>query len=136
MHPTISQYAQALEELTERAASEKVAEIAENFFGFLKRCGEEKKMDAIMKSLEQCEADKENRVSVTVVTAHAATKGIKEKLAVKAQKLFPNKKIAMRYEVDADAIGGALFRTDERLYDVTLAAELKTLKNSLSRTHL
>lgn len=131
MHPTISQYAQVLEELTERAASEKVAEIAENFFGFLKRCGEEKKMDAIMKSLEQGEADKENRVSVTVVTAHAATKGIKEKLAAKAQALFPDKNISLRYEVDADVIGGARFRTDETLYDATLGAELKTFRQSL-----
>lgn len=131
MHPTVSQYREALQELTAGASQEEAAGIAENFFGFLKRRGEEKKMDAIVKSLERSEADKENRVSVTVVTAFEADRETKAALAHQAEKLFSNKKIELRYEVDREMIGGALFRTDERLYDATLSNEVRALKNSL-----
>lgn len=131
MHPTVSQYAQALEELTESVASEKVAEIAENFSGFLKRRGEGEKMNAIVRCLEKNKAAKEDRVSVTAVTAYEADTETRVLLALRAAKLFPSKKIELRYEVDRDMIGGALFRTDETLYDTTLASEVRALKHSL-----
>ena len=131
MHPTVSQYAEALRELTTSASREEVSDIAKNFFGFLKRRGEENKMDAIVECLEKNEAAKENRVSVTVVTAYEADAQTKTMLVRQAAKLFSDKKIELRYEVDRDLIGGALFRTDEALYDATLASEVRALKNSL-----
>lgn len=131
MHPTVSQYAQALEELTESVASEKAAAIAENFFGFLKRRGEEQKMSAIVKCLEKNKAAKEGRVSVTVVTAYETDLETRELLARQAEQIFPDKKIELRYETDREMIGGALLRTDETLYDTTLANEVRALKNSL-----
>ncbi|MFZ2984468.1 MAG: F0F1 ATP synthase subunit delta [Candidatus Moraniibacteriota bacterium] len=105
--------------------------IARNFFGFLKRRGEEKKMNAILKQLEKMDAVQDGRVAVTVVLAHVADADTKARLSSQASKLFPHKKVEIQYVMDPGVIGGAVFRTDEVLYDATLAAELNSLKKSL-----
>ncbi|MEK9151228.1 MAG: F0F1 ATP synthase subunit delta [Patescibacteria group bacterium] len=133
MRPTASQYAQALEELVADTASAKVPAIVENLFGFLRRRGERAKLEAIVQRLEKIEMEKRGQLAVTVTTAHAPAKAVKEKLISRAEKLFPGKRIDMRYEVDADMVGGARFRTDEVSYDATLATELKSLKTALMK---
>ena len=133
MRPSVSQYAQSLEELTHDATAQKIAETLQNFFGFLKRKGEMKKIKAILKQLENRAAEKSGRVTVKVVTAHEISQSVKDKLKTKAEKLFPDKKILLEYAKDADVIGGVRFRTDEVLYDATIANELHVLKQSLQR---
>lgn len=131
MRPTISQYARSLEELSRGAAAESVTVIAKNFAGFLKRRGEEKKLPAILKHLEKIEAEKEGRVAVIATLAHEADEATKKKLLVQAEKLFPKKKVELSYTIDADLIGGVVFRTDEALYDATILNEVSSLKKSL-----
>jgi F-type H+-transporting ATPase subunit b len=124
-----SQYEEALKKLLADTDHKKTS-VNQNPPGFSKIRGEEKKMSAIVKHLEKIEAEKEGRISVTVVTAREVAKEIKNKLAAQAAKLFPDKKIELRYEIDSEVIGGVLFRTDETLYDATIAGKLQTLKNS------
>ena len=131
MHPTVSQYAQAMEELAASTTPATLPAIIGNFIGLLKRRGEGRKIGAIVKCLEHIDAQQKGRMAVTAVTAHEATKDVQETLVARARKLFPNKDIDMRYEVDADVIGGALFRTDETLYDATLGSKAQAFKNSL-----
>jgi len=134
MRPTVSQYAQALEELTEHATLEKVQTIIGNFRGLLRRRGEEKKVVAIVKRLEKMEAEKKGQVSVTVVTAHEMDTATKKKLSSQAEKLFPHKKVELHYVIDTDVIGGAVFQTDEVLYDLSLSASLEKLRTSLMKS--
>lgn len=131
MRPTISQYAQSLEELTTGKTSVQVLEIAKNFTLFLKRRGEGEKMKDIVKYLEQSEQKASGHLTVTAVTAKEPTKEIQTLLSHQAEKLFPQKKITLEYIVDESVIGGALFRTSETLYDATLSTELKSLKKFL-----
>lgn len=131
MRPTISQYAQAIEELAASAAPGNMPAIVGGFVGLLGRRGEQRKLGAILKRLEQLGVEKEGRIIVTAVTAHRAAKDVQEKLLAEAQALFPDKNISLRYEVDADVIGGARFRTDETLYDATLSGEVQALRHSL-----
>jgi F0F1-type ATP synthase delta subunit len=135
MRPTISQYARSLEELSRDTTGEAVAVIAKNFLGFLKRRGEEKKLSAILKQLEKIEAEKEGKIAVMAVLAHAVDEATKKKLALQAEKLFPEKKTELSYTIDTSVIGGAMFRTDEILYDATLANELSVLKKSLLKAY-
>jgi F-type H+-transporting ATPase subunit b len=123
-----SQYEEALKKLLVNTAHKKTS-VNQNPPGFSKIRGEEKKMSAIVKHLEKIEAEKEGRISLTVVTAREVAKETKNKLVSQAAKLFPDKKIELRYEVDQEVIGGILFRTDETLYDATIAGKLQTLKN-------
>jgi F0F1-type ATP synthase delta subunit len=131
MRPTISQYGEALEELTAQASASEVDALTRQFFAFLKHRGEEKKMAAIVEHLEKSEAEKSNRLAVVVTTAHAPMTETKAALSRQAAQLFPHKTIELSYEVNPALIGGALFRTDEVLYDATLDNEVRALKNSL-----
>jgi len=131
MRPTISQYATSLEELSSGATQETVALIAKNFFRLLKRRGDWKKKDAIIKYVEKINAEKEGRVQVTVVSAHDPDNETKEKLSLHASSIFPEKKVSLSYEIHTEMIGGALFHTDEVLYDATLRAQVNNLKKSL-----
>ena len=131
MRPTVSQYARSLEELSVSAPASEMARIAKNFFGLLKRRGEGKKIPAIMEQLEKIDAEKEGRMRIIVRVAHEADKETKEKLIAQAKKLFPDKKVELEYVVDKTVIGGAVFRTDEVLYDATLSTEVTNFKKAI-----
>lgn len=131
MHPTISQYTEVLEELAKNATPEQAVDITDHFLGFLKRRGEQKKIGAIVRYWEKVVAQKEGRVAVAVRTAYETTEESKKKLSRVTHALFPEKKVAIRYVVDRAVIGGALFSTDEMVYDATLVARLQALKNAL-----
>ncbi|MDO8566482.1 MAG: F0F1 ATP synthase subunit delta [Candidatus Moranbacteria bacterium] len=131
MRPTVSQYARSLEELSQGATGEVVSVIAKNFAGFLRRRGEEKKLPAILKQLQKIEAEKEGRIAVTAILAHSADEATKKKLSLRAERLFPKKKVELSYTIDGEMIGGVVFRTDEVLYDATLLNEISLLKKSL-----
>lgn len=130
MRPTVSQYAAALEELT-AAPSADIALIVRNFFGVLHHRGDKVNAEAVLRKLETTAAEKEGRVPITVVTARETDSEMKDLLAKKIEALFPGKRAELHFEIDASIIGGALFRTDEVLYDATLRAELKALERLL-----
>lgn len=121
----------SLEELSSGAPQETVALIAKNFFRLLKRRGDWKKKDAIIKYVEKINDEKEGKIHVTVVLAHIPDDETKEKLFLHASSIFPDKKVLLSYERDTEMIGGATFRTDEVLYDATLRAQVDNLKKSL-----
>ncbi len=131
MRPTISQYAQALVELTAEQTTLSSVGLAQNFTRWLGRRGEKKKLPAIVAQLEKLEHKNENKLIVTVTTAHAVAPATERILEEKTAALFPGKKVELRYTVDAGVIGGAEFRTDEVLYDATVKAELGALKRNL-----
>lgn len=125
-----NQYTEALQKLLANVSQARAVSVNQNPAGFSKIRSEEKKLGAVVKHLEKIEAEKEGRVSVTVVTANEVAQEIKDKLAKQAAKLFSDKKIELLYEVDRSVIGGILFRTDEALYDETISGKLQALKNS------
>src|SRR3972149_6931691 len=81
-----NQYEEALKKLLANTAHKKT-NVNQNPPGFSKIRGEEKKIGAIIKHLENIEVEKDGRISVTVVTANEVTKEIKNKLAAQAAKL-------------------------------------------------
>lgn len=130
MRPTVSQYAAALEELAASPSAD-IALIVRNFFDVLRHRGNKVNAEAILRQLQATAAEKEGRVPITVVTAREADAEMKNLLTKKIEALFPGKRAELHFEIDASVIGGALFRTDEVLYDATLRAELKSLERLL-----
>jgi F-type H+-transporting ATPase subunit b len=126
----VNQYAEALQNLLANVSQARAVSVNQNPAGFSKIRSEEKKLGAVVKHLEKIDAEKEGRVSVTVVTANEVVREMKDKMEKQAAKLFPDKKIELHYEVDHNVIGGILFRTDEALYDETISGKLQALKNS------
>lgn len=133
MRPTVSQYAEVLEELSHASGAE-VKEVVKNFLGFLKRRGETRKLASIVRRLEERAQEKSGELSVTAVTAHPASPETKTLLAEVAGKVFPQKKIDLIYQTDASVIGGVLLRTREALFDATLATRAKALKQALRKS--
>ncbi len=131
MRPTVSQYAAALTELSTEDSAGKESIIAKNFFAWLKRRGEDKKLPAIIAYLEKLNAVKAGTLTVKATVAHTLSEESKKHLMEKAQKLFPDKQITLHYVIDEKVIGGAKFSTEEILYDGTLANELAALKKSI-----
>ncbi len=130
MRPTISQYAQALEELSQTTQDAKV--LAKNLLSFLKRRGESEKGALILERLEQLERNKAKQVVVTAVTAHEVSSETKKLLTKQAEGLFPGKAIELVYQVDPSVIGGVRFHSEETLYDATVASEVSALKKAIS----
>lgn len=133
MRPTVSQYAEVLEELSSDSGAD-AQEVAKNFLGFLKRRGETKKLASIVRRLEERAQEKSGELSVTAVTAHPVSAETKALLAEAAGKVFPEKKIDLLYQTDESVIGGVLLRTREALFDATLATRAKALKQALRKS--
>ncbi len=130
MRPTVSQYAQALDELSSAALSEADA-LGKNFVNFLKRRGETDKIGAVLASLERLEQERRGEVAVSVHSAHALNQEMEAVVLKKIATLFPGKKAILSYEVDPTVIGGIRLRSKELLYDATIAQELLSLKKAI-----
>ena len=130
MRPTSVQYAQALSELSSEAKAE---DIVTSFLTYLSRRGETKKLPSIVKELERMDEKKTGEIRVSVVTASELTAETKKTLTEKAKRLFPQKKPKLSFTVDRSLLGGALFRTDETIFDATLLRELQSLKKAITK---
>lgn len=130
MHPTVSQYAQSLEELSLGKTGDEIVSLSRNFFALLRRRGESKKIPAIIHHLEAIQDEKEGRMNVTAVLAHTADGETKKKIILEAQKLFPGKNVTIEYRIDNTIIGGVRFYTEEFLYSATVVDALASLRQS------
>lgn len=130
MRPTISQYAQALDELSSAAPAEARA-LGKNFVNLLKRRGETDKVGAVLASLERLEQERRGEVAVSVHSAHALNQEMEAVVLKKIATLFPGKTPVLTYVVDPAVIGGVRLRSKEILYDATLSQELLSLKKAI-----
>ncbi len=131
MRLTVTQYAQALEELGNDSSSD-VASITQNFFGLLKRRGELGIAPLVVAQMERNAQKREETLRVKAVTAHQVspdTRGTIERLA---ETVFPKRTLQFEYKIDERVIGGVRLETDEVLYDATLVSKLASLKKVLS----
>ena len=90
-----------------------------------------KKLGSILKYLEKLEQEEKNEISVTATLAHETDETMKQTIASQAKKLFPGKNVSLEYALDPALIGGVRLRTDETLYDASVAANLRALKKTL-----
>lgn len=131
MRVTPSQYALVLEALLSEKKKEEREIIIKKFIGYVSRERQQKKFPAILKHFEKLENERTGRLPVTAMIAHAISAAVEKKIRHKAESLFPDKKIALAFVVDQAVLGGVRLQTEEVLYDATLAAQLKILKQQL-----
>lgn len=133
MRVSIRQYAGALLDLEQGLAPEQLSGAAERFALWLGRRGEAKKLPAIVKQAELLIKERTGVVDVEIRSAHAAGAETERQLIGQAERIFPGKKIAVKFATDAKLIGGARFKSEEVLYDASLAATVRALKNRLTK---
>ena len=132
MRPTVTQYAQALEELS-RETSVDATTLVANLVRSLKRAGKTAFLPEILATLVSREVTASGTIPVRVVTAFEADQATKKQLLHRAEALFPGKKVVATFETESDVIGGVRFETATTLYDATIATQLSSLKKVLSK---
>ena len=75
-----------------------------------------------------------NIVSVDITTASKMDEGLKNDLVAYLKKDHPEATIEVNEEINADLIGGFIFRTETHQIDASVANRLKTLKRELINT--
>lgn len=131
MRPTVTQYAQALEELASDP-SVREASLAQSFAAYLKRHGETGRLPQVLHELEVRAKRSLGLLPVRIVTAHEGEATLRKLLLQKAESLFPGKKIEAEYVIDSAVMGGVRFETAEWSYDATVQNELGALKKIIS----
>ncbi len=132
MRPTVTQYAQALEELS-RETSVDATTLVANLVRSLKRAGKTAFLPEILATLVSREATASGIVPVRVVTAFEADQATKKQLLHRAEALFPGKKVVATFETKSDVIGGVRFETATTLYDATIATELAQFQKKICK---
>lgn len=131
MRLSIPQYAEALLDLESEIASDRAALTAENFVSWLARRGESGKLSSIVRQAERLIADRSGVVDVDIISAHQREAEAEMLLIDQAAKIFPGKKVRARFSTNPDLIGGSQFRSEETLYDGSIAGTMKKLRSSL-----
>ncbi len=131
MRLSIRQYAQALLDLEKDQEVGEAVERSKRFFLWLSRRGEAKKLGKIVREAERLIREQSGIAAVHITTTHQADGTLRTLLHKQAEVVFVGKKIETSFSADAFSIGGAKMRSEEILYDATLATRLRQLKNSL-----
>jgi F0F1-type ATP synthase delta subunit len=133
MRVSIRQYAGALLDLEPGLVPEQTAGAAERFVLWLKRRGEAKRLPAILGEAERLLKERAGQVDVEIGLARVVGSEVQEQLKSQVEEVFPGKKLAVTFATDETLIGGARFRSEEVLYDVSLSRALKELRKSLTQ---
>lgn len=127
------QYAQALFELTEGKSESEVDALVLKFVESLKRNGDFKKSDDVMKDFVKI-FNKENAiVEAEVVSARELDEGQVEKIKDFIGKKYEAKEVVLESKVDDNVLGGVVVRVGEEVTDFSVGGQLKSLKNYLSK---
>lgn len=120
------QLAEAMVELLNEKKKDS-KELEKNFFQFLSKKHWLSRSPKIMKAIESYIDEKENRLPVTVTTAHELPSGEKKKVETEAKKFFPEKQLTFSFKKNSLLLGGIRIETENMLYDATLGRSLQKL---------
>lgn len=131
MRLSIRQYAQALLDLEREQGAKEAVRSSERFFAWLSRRGEAKKLGKIVREAERLIRERSGTAVVRITTVHSADEALRTLLRKQAKSVFVGKAVETSFATDARLIGGVKMRSEEVLYDATLATRLERLRNSL-----
>jgi len=132
MRLTTTQFARILLSLDrdEENAHDK-ADLAKNFFEYLKRNKQLHKAEAILKKLEQLDDEANHIVRLTVATARQLPEEQQRQVEASAARIFKVKTVLVTYKVDKHVLGGISLKSDTAIYDATVATRLRRLAQQL-----
>lgn len=132
MRTTVSQYAQALHELAQEKSTSEQVMIAEDFFAFLRRKGEAKKLSRIVTKMQQLQDAQSERQRVTVTTAFPVTDELVLVLEMFAKKMFESSSVILDMRTNKTLLGGIVMKTDNHMLDASIARKIKQVSNLLT----
>lgn len=123
---TNKQYAQALFEATKELGGEKLSEAIERFVLLLARQHKLKRAEQIIAEYEKRVKKENGEVDVAVKSARKLEKALLEKI----KNVF-GERVETKEEVDASLLGGVVVRTEDKILDSSLRAQLMVLKRKM-----
>lgn len=131
MRVSTRQYAQALLTLGEGLDATQANATAKRFVRWLSRRGEAGKLGHILREADRLSCVREGRIEVSVMTPRHLDVATEEIVEKQASQIFPGKKIAVKYKLDEDLLGGVILQSEEMLYDASLSTAMKRLRATL-----
>ncbi len=130
MRLSIPQYATALLELEKEGNA---TDTASQFFAWLTRRGEGKKMGKIIKEAERILRAQSGITDVVITTAYEVDGATREMLLKQAKDVFTYQSVDARFVTDGSLIGGMKMRSETVLYDATVSTAVRKLRATLAK---
>lgn len=125
---SVQQYARALYEVTRNHSEKEIVKVIDAFIKLVRREGKEKQLPRIADAYEVYEMKREGRLPLVVKTKHPLDAKIKRKL----RERFGEKR-EITGMIDASQKGGVLVRDGDTIYDATIDAQLRQLREAMTR---
>ena len=119
-------------ELVLRVFHGRVSELMEAFLAVMARRDRLRLFRPVARQFRRLLDRRQGKVEVTLTTAIALSAD-QRRAAVKALHKALGAEPVLTTRVDTDLLGGAVVRTGDRVYDASVAAQLKRLSKNLSR---
>lgn len=133
MRTTTSQYAKALMEISLGTSASDQRKIAKDFFDFLRRKGESKKVLRIVKKMESLQDERSGIRKISVTTAFPMDASVAKEMEDFAKKVFGSESVSLDARTDGRIIGGAILKTETDMVDMSVVGTMKHLRRVLRK---
>lgn len=133
MKVSIKQYSQSLLELTDGKSEQDVLDTVKNFALQLKKDGQLKNTIRIMEKFSELYNEAHGIVVAQVVVRKDVSNDMIENVKEFVKKKYNAKEVEMEVVIDEKIQGGIIVKVGDEILDGSVAAQLKKLKNILSK---
>lgn len=132
MKNTAHHYAKAFLELAENQEGEDLKKVARSFCLLLKKKGQWKMRRAILNRLTDLWHKKNQAMEIKVQTRFPLTEQERNAVENFVSRRYPDQKIILSEEIKDEIIGGIKIKVADRIFDMSLSAQLRRLQNLLA----
>lgn len=125
--------AQDRAQLVDRIFGGRVSEALADLLGVMARNGRMNLLPAVAQAFDHVLDERAGRVEALVTTAVPVDDEQKQSIRQQVADML-GAEPALHYAVDADLIGGMVLRVGDRVYDASVAGELKRMTDSISHS--
>jgi F-type H+-transporting ATPase subunit delta len=133
MKVSIKQYSQTLFELTDGKSEQEVLDIVKKFAEKLKADGKLKNTGKIMEKFAEIHNAKNGVVVAEITTKEKVEQKIIEKIEKFIKEKYSANIVEMKIVIDEKIKGGVIIKVGDEVIDGSVEAQLKKLKNILSK---
>lgn len=127
------QYAQALFEMTEGKSESEVDGLVLKFVENLKRNGDFRKANEVVKDFSQIYNEKNGIVEAEILSVKKLNEDQLKKVEGFVMDKYLAKEVVLRNKVGENIIGGISIRVGDEVFDASISGQLKELRNCLSK---
>ena len=127
------QYAQTLFELTQGKSESEIDALVLKFVDNLKRNGDFKKSDDVLKDFVKIYNRENGIVEAKVLSARKLSEDQLKEIEKFIIEKYSAKEVVLDSEIDENILGGVSVRVDDEVTDFSVSGQLKRLKSYLSK---